>query len=583
MSSMVSPQVLIVGSGPAGLVLALALVKNGVSVRIIEKNTEHHAAERGAGVMPRTLEIEHFLGVCADVQRVGLGAPAMNFFDLEDPYRIKKSFEMIQKVAPTPAYPITEPLLIGQWLHQQILRQHLEELGCHVELGCMLQTIEQQDESVIAHLVKTVDGKQSEEIVQSAYVVGADGAHSTVRKALDVDFVGESRDLRVYLIDARIQGMPAEGKDFYRWGDEVHYVASIRYTVRPGVFQMLLAGEQVDFDALKTGSVEAVQSAFSTLSGRNDLKVTEILSHGEWRPNIRIADHFGSGRVFIVGDAAHVHPPSGGQGLNSSIQDSFNLAWKLVLSLKSRASPTLLDSYESERLPVIAEMLHITTGLFNKMTSRRGTQRGIEAAHAQAQEQKEEDREKAAYSRDWRLFQLDLNYRWSEIVYDERFAKDENNANIERNAYGVAGHDIRAGDRAPDAPGLTDVAGHSSGSSVMRLFDVFKPTVHTVLVFTAELSAGSITNVLAPFSKVPKELVQIAFILPSGVSSPHVDLPSLNIKHTFFDAQGHAYKGYGLQPGEKEMTVVIIRPDAVVGAFARTSEGIEKYLSLVFA
>ncbi|KAL5529838.1 hypothetical protein ACEPAF_6095 [Sanghuangporus sanghuang] len=582
MSSMVSPQVLIVGSGPAGLVLALALVKNGISVRIIEKSTEHHAAERGAGVVPRTLETEYFLGVCADIQRVGLGPPTMNFFDLADPYRIKKSFEMVQKVDATPAYPITEPVMIGQWLHQKILRQHLEELGCHVELGCMLQTIEQRDESVIAHLVKTVDGKQLEETVQFAYVVGADGAHSTVRKALDVNFVGESRDLRVYLIDARMEGMPAEGKDFYRWGDDVHYAASLKYTVLPGVFQMLLAGEQVDFDALKTGSVEAIQSTFSTLSGRKDLKVTEILTHGEWRPNIRIAEHFGDGRVFIVGDAAHVHPPSGGQGLNSGIQDSFNLAWKLALSLKSRASPTLLNSYESERLPVIAEMLHITTGLFNKLASRRETQRGIEAAQAQAQAQKEEDRDKA-YSRDWKLFQLDLNYRWSEIVFDERFTKDESSANIERNAYGVAGHDIRAGDRAPDAPGLTDVAEHSSGSSATRLFDVFKPTVHTVLVFTAEPSAGSIANVLAPFSRIPKELVQIAFILPSGVSSPRVDHPSLNIKHTFCDAQGHAYKGYGLQPGEKETTVVIIRPDGVVGAFARTSEGIKKYLSLVFA
>ncbi|KAL5507680.1 hypothetical protein ACEPAH_5298 [Sanghuangporus vaninii] len=581
---MISPQVLIVGSGPAGLVLALALAKNGISVRIIEKSSEHHAAERGSGVMPRTLEIEHFLGVCADVQRVGHRAPIVNFFDPADPYRIKKSIEMIQKVAPTPAYPITEPVLIGQWLHQQILRQHLEELGCHVELGCRLQTIEQRDESVVAHLVKTMDGKQLEETVQFAYVVGADGAHSTVRKALDVNFVGESRDLRVYLIDARMEGMPAEGKDFYRWGDGIHNVASLKYTVLPGVFQMLLAGEQVDFDALKTGSVETVQSTFNTLSGRNDLKVTEILSHGEWRPNIRIAEHFGDGRVFIVGDAAHVHPPSGGQGLNSSIQDSFNLAWKLVLSLKSRASPVLLNSYESERLPVIAEMLHITTGLFNKMTSRRETQRGIEAAQAQAHaREEEEDRDKAAFSRDWKLFQLDLNYRWSEIVFDERCTKDESSANIERNAYGVAGHDIRAGDRAADAPGLTDVAEHSRDSSATRLFDVFKPTVHTVLVFTAELSAGSIANVLAPFSRIPKELVQIVFILPSGASSPGVDHPSLNIKYTFCDAQGHAYKGYGLQPGEKETTVVIIRPDAVVGAFARTSEGIEKYLSLVFA
>ena len=257
----------------------------------------------------------------------------------------------------------------------------------------------------------------------------------------------------------------------------------------------------------------------------------------------------------------------------------FNLAWKLALSLKSRSSPALLSTYESERLPVIAEMLNITTELFNKIASKSESRRGIEAAQAQsARKDKDDER----YTRDRKLFQLDVNYRWSEIIFDERFTKDEGNDVAARRAYGTAGHDIRAGDRSPDAPGLTSVAESTSETTPSRLFDVFKPTAHTVLLFTSDPSGASVSSLLAPFSEVPKDLIQVVLILPPEVSTRNVSAP-VNISYVFRDSEGHAYNGYGLKPGGEEIWAVIVRPDGMIGAFAKTVEGVEKYRSLVFA
>lgn len=258
----------------------------------------------------------------------------------------------------------------------------------------------------------------------------------------------------------------------------------------------------------------------------------------------------------------------------------FNLAWKLALALKSHASPALLNSYESERLPVIAEMLNITTELSKELEYKSETRRGIKAAQAQAA-QKDKDEEKL-YKRDWKLFQLDVNYRWSEIVFDERFTTEAGNDRVERHAYGMAGRDIRAGDRAPDAPALISIVDNASRTLSVRLFDVFKPTAHTALIFTSDPSGASVSNLLAPFSKVPKEFFQFALVIPSGTEG-NVESVLAGVSHTFIDSEGHAYSGYGLRPSEEEMWVVIVRPDGMIGAFAKSTEGLEKYLSLVFS
>ncbi|KAH8110134.1 FAD binding domain-containing protein [Phellopilus nigrolimitatus] len=521
---MQSPQILVVGAGPAGLALALSLLKNGVAVRIIERDARNHVGERGAGVIPRTLEIEHFLGVADDVRKAGIGMPIRHTIDPNDPYRIIRSKPMVEDVEETPAFPITHGVMLGQWRHQAIFRKNIEALGGAVELGTVLVGIEQNESGATAEIVRTIDGEEVKEKSKYAYIVGADGARSSVRKILGLNFMGETREEnRIYIVDAHVEGTiieRLEGEkraDMYIFGDPKKKMANLR----------------------ARGDKEAIQTLLNDITQRTDIKITDITWQNEWRANIRMAERFHVGRVFIVGDAAHAHSPTGGQGLNSSIQDSFNLAWKLALVVKGHALPALLDSYEVERVPVIAEMLKITTDLLNRV-SRIDTKQALARAEASAASAPDDD----AFTRGRKLFQLDLNYRWSTIVRDERYAEDA--AKSAGDVYGIEGHDVRAGDRAPDAPGLTILTAKDSSAPaapVTRLFDVFSPSTHTALVFSPR-SAGEAQPLLDALQGLQPGLFRKALILSAGAS--HEGVPFADVDLVFEDKEGHAFGGYGL-------------------------------------
>ncbi|KAH8110152.1 FAD binding domain-containing protein [Phellopilus nigrolimitatus] len=578
-----SPQILVVGAGPAGLALALSLLKNGVAVRIIEKDAHNHVGERGRGVMPRTLEIEHFLGVADDVRKAGLGMPIIHNFDPIDPYRIITTQPMMAHMEETPAFPVTHGVMLGQWHHQDILRKHIADLGGTVELGTALVGIEQDESGATAEIARTVDGVEVKERTKYSYIVGADGARSTVRKVLGLNFVGETREEgMMYIVDARVEGINLEGLEgerrvnLYCFGDRKKKTAMLLTTSEPGRFQMLFAGPEVDFTTLKArGDHEAIQDLLKDITQRTDIMVSDITWQCEWRPNIRMAERFHVGRVFIVGDAAHAHSPTGAQGLNSSIQDSFNLAWKLALVVKGHALPALLDSYEVERVPVIAEMLKITTDLLNRV-SRIDTQQALMRAEVFAASMPDVD----VLTRGRKLFQLDINYRWSTIVRDERHAADA--AESAGDVYGVEGHDLRAGDRAPDAPGLTTLTAKDSlppAAPVTRLFDVFSPSAHTALIFSPR-SAVEAQPLLDSLRGLQAGLFLKVLILPAGTSregSPFSDVDSV-----FEDTEGHALRGYGLDAAGDAPTVILVRPDGMVGAFARSAAGIKDYLSAVY-
>lgn len=219
--------------------------------------------------------------------------------------------------------------------------------------------------------------------------------------------------------------------------------------------------------------------------------------------------------------------------MNCGVQDSFNLGWKLALASKSLASPALLASYTSERLPVIVNILQKTTGELTK-TLGGGWQRGLE------------------------LRQLEINYRGSPIVFDELSSREE------------YGERVAAGDRAPDAPGLTDARDNAT-----HLFNLFKLTHHTALIFSQDQSEISI--LVAALARYPKGAVNTIAFLPKGSepmrSSDVVDLVLL-------DSEEHAWSSYPTAQGAK---IVVVRPDGYVGLVAKGAEGLEKYRELVFA
>jgi len=244
-----------------------------------------------------------------------------------------------------------------------------------------------------------------------------------------------------------------------------------------------------------------------------------------------------------------VHSPTGGQGLNTSIQDAFNLAWKVSLVHKGLSPTTLLDSFTTERLPVIAEMLNITTEIFNKFRSAPMIE--------------------GAMQHERKMNMLGVNCRSSPIVLDE-FTQAE-----PVSAYGVLEEGVLvAGDRAPDATGLGLVVAQATGEvETTRLFDVLSPVYHTVLVFAPD--ATSSTDVLEVLRKYPGNVIHPAIVLPQGsdvTTGAEVDV--------VLDRGGHAYRGYLAEKGEKK--VVVVRPDGVVGATVHGAEGVEVYFAMIF-
>ncbi|TFK73744.1 hypothetical protein BDN72DRAFT_875643 [Pluteus cervinus] len=543
--------VLIAGGGSSGLVLALTLVKHGIPVRIIEKEANHRVGQRGTGIMPRSLELHEFLDTLPDIEERATLIPHFAFYG-EDGKTVVKSTEMSPYVEPTPAIPHPNPLMLGQDAQEAILRAHLKQHGCEVELSTELLSFTQADDGVIATIAKRTGQSQVEETVKYSYLVGADGAHSRVRKMLGINFRGETKTAESIVTGDIFVESGEEvlnRNDWHAWGEPSSKMMSLRPAGKGGkLFTLLAMG--LDYDqgdishAYMSSSREAFIDEFYKVTGRRDIVFGDTVWLSTWRPNIRMVDQFSVGRVFLVGDAAHCHSPTGGQGMNSSIQDSWNLAWKLALVTKGQAKPSLLDSYTQERLPVIAEMLRKTTQILN--TSFRGTS----------------SQKSNAWRRDGELHQLGINYRGSPIVMDDRIDED-----VAKEAY-HSGSGIHAGDRAPDASGL--VCLHNASRT--RLFKLFSPTHHTLLLFSNGMD-NDVTAALKP----KKDLFETVLVLRDSLTQ--VANPD-SFDSIIHDIDGHASHAYGIQRGWA--TIVVIRPDAYIGAILHDTTGLQKYLETVF-
>ncbi|KLO09903.1 hypothetical protein SCHPADRAFT_878780 [Schizopora paradoxa] len=575
------PKILIVGSGPVGSILALSLLKNGVSVRIIEKDVKHHLGTRGPGIMPRTLELEHFLGIRKDIEKYSISGSLVRMYDPKDPYRVVSAKPMGEKVPPTPAYPTGTPLTVPQYLHESVLRKHIEDAGSKIDLGVALVGLHQVDDGVLVELSETRDDG-SNTIVKEKYdfVIGTDGGHSTVRKSAGIAFLGETRDDdKMHIVDCKIEGL--EEKDIHTWSTNERERILFRYTGQPKSFQVIIIGTDEHMELARTKELSKIQQIVNEGTGRTDIVISDITWQGEWRPNIRMAEHFQSGRVFVAGDAAHTHSPAGGQGLNSGAMDVFNLAWKLALVVKGHADRKLLESYELERLPVISEMLKISTGLHEKIRGSLLPPSLSQSSSSSGDVPTPSPMD--AFARGRKLFQLDVNCRWSPIVLDERFSEEE--ATKQPNAYGTEGHEARAGDRAPDAPNLLVVKrpgneGKAEVGGETRLHDVFTPDKHTILVFVPDKFLGKAKAILEELKKYPSELIRPALVLPAASLSSATAIGDASAEYVFKDTAGHAYTGYGLK--EDEFQIVVVRPDGVIGAFVTGKDGVAKYFSFIF-
>jgi len=501
-------QVLIVGAGPTGLALACDLARRGVRFRIVDQARAYFIGSKGKGLQPRSLEVMDDFGIVDQVLRNGKfhipfrGYDGTKVLGERDPHEGRY---------PTPSTPYASVLITPQWRVEEALRGLLERSGGRVELATELTGFEQHQDAVTA----TVSHDGREERVRCSYLVAADGGKTFVRKHLDVSFEGETwKDERMYVGDVRLRGLDRDA--WHSWPNHPDGWLALCPLPSTDEFQFQA---QIPSGEEREPSLELFREIVKERTSGMDIELTEAPWLSLYRANVRMVSRYRLGRVFLAGDAAHVHSPAGGQGMNTGIQDAYNLGWKLGAVLGG-APDALLDTYEEERLPVAANVLGLSTRLHKQITSHT-----------------DEDKVR----RDAVTLQLGITYK------EMSLSRHSGDLDLK----------VISGDRAPDAPGLD-----GSRESV-RLFDFFRGPHFTLLrLFGSRGQDGSGSE----WRKVKR-----VDVVSSGQSA--------SAAQVFVDAHGHFTAAYGGGNGE----CLLVRPDGYIGwtGLDENSPDFDRYLAAV--
>lgn len=518
-------KVLIAGAGPIGLTAAIELTRHGIGCRIVDPLYEPPQYAKAVGVQPRTLEVFESMGVLGPI------------LDASAPMRGQLVYINGEKVAQLDVgVPADVPfgfVLIPQYATERILRDALALRGVHVERGVRLTGFTQDADGVTAIL----GGDGGEETVRADYLVGADGAHSIVRKSLGLSFEGGAFEEQYMLGDVEVDWslpagyavramhqtdgttddllvcIPLPGElDGDRSGARGRrYRMSM--LVPADLAQAAGDGLAHGFEGGRAPDLAHIQAVLDRLAPEPATAHTLRWS-SVFRISHRIVDAYGRGRVFVAGDAAHIHPPTGAQGMNTGIQDAHNLAWKLALAVRGQAAPDLLNSYDAERRPVGEEVVGRTV---------RHAREGIGADSA--------DPDYVVR----REAQLLIDYSGSPIV-------------------GPGG-----GRRAPDASGLT----RDAVTGPLRLFTLLGRPQHTLLLY-ADGDAGPAD--VAVFERAADAALRTA---AGAVDVYVVAAPTAAVDGTVLpvvrDADGDFARNYSTAG----TSAFLVRPDGYLGFAAR--------------
>jgi 2-polyprenyl-6-methoxyphenol hydroxylase-like FAD-dependent oxidoreductase len=340
--------VLIVGAGPTGLTLAIDLARRGVAFRLIDAATTPFTGSRGKGLQPRTLEIFEDLDVINPILAAGALYPKFRIH--LGPLSLRAG-SLGSSRPPTENVPYPNLWMVPQFRTEAILLDRLSTLGGKVEFGTALTTFQQDDQGVDVTL-------STGETVRASYLVGCDGGHSAVRKAIGLKLAGEAVDEEPSLVaDVEIAGL--DPRDWHLWPFRKGGAIGLCPLPNTSLFQLIAKAKTVGSD---------IEGVVHNATGQ---RITRVAWSSIYQPSVRMVDRYRVGGVFLAGDAAHVHPPTGGQGLNTGVQDAYNLGWKLAHVLRG-APDSLLDTYEAERLPIAAAVLGLSKRLYQTRSIKRG-------------------------------------------------------------------------------------------------------------------------------------------------------------------------------------------------------------------
>ena len=482
-------QILISGAGPTGLTLACDLARRKIPFRIIDKAPAHFIGSKGKGLQPRSLEVFDDFGIIDDVLRTGQFHLPFRAYDGK---QVLGEKDLHDGRHPTPSTPYASTLVTPQWRTEEHLRNLFQKLGGNVELSSELISLTQDDESVVA----TVRRGDSTEQIRCAFLVASDGGRSFVRHLLNVPFEGETwKDERMYVGDVRLRGLD---RDFWHsWPKHPNGWLALCPLPSTDTYQLQA---QIPPTEEQEPSLEIFRRIVRERTQRDDIELTEAPWTSLYRVNIRMVSRYRTGRIFLAGDAAHVHSPAGGQGMNTGIQDAYNLGWKLERVLKG-AQDSLLDTYEEERLPVAASVLGYSTKLHKVISATDENQR-----------------------RDAIGLQLGISYK--EMSLSQQSADTQLK--------------LSAGDRAPDAPG------EDSNGKPVRLFDLFRGPHLTLLRLDPSDAATTALNSC--------DIKQVSVYKSRPAGNPPAG------STVFVDSVGHFANAYGGAPDE----FILIRPDGYI-------------------
>lgn len=505
---MTDTEVLIAGAGPIGLTAAIELARRGVAVRIVDPLLEPPQYAKAVGVQPRTLEVFERMGILRQI------------LDAAVPFR-----GQIVYVNGEPAgqvdFTLPEDVPFGfiglpQYSTERVLREELATRGVPIERGVRLAGFEQDADGVTARL----EGEVGQQNVRAQYLIGADGAHSVVRKTLGLTFEGAAFEEQYMLGDVEVDWsqpagyairamhqtegkiddllvcIPLPGRGRYRMSMLVPADLSTAAT----------GGVQHGFESGNPPELHHIQAVLDRLSSE-PTTARNMRWSSVFRISHRIVDAYGKGRAFVAGDAAHIHPPTGAQGMNTGIQDAYNLAWKLALAVTGDAADGLLASYDAERRPVGEEVVGRTV---------RSAREGIGA---------DSDDPSFVIRREAQLL---ISYADSPIVADG------------------------AGGRAPDARGLTRAA----ETDPVRLYTLLAGTRHTLVLYAAAAANVDLLEVAAAAAQdAANGLIDVYVVAHPDAGVEATVLPLLQ------DADGDFAEAYGVDG----TTAVVVRPDGQLG------------------
>ena len=550
--------VLITGAGPTGLLLAIALRRHGIDCRVIDKLTEPSDKSKALALHARSLEMLENLGLATTMIEQGnvVGGFSMNVG--------KTRLARVSTAEIDSPYPFI--LMLSQCEIERILTEHLNQLGVTIERGVELVDLTESQGRVTA-LLKHSGGQ--DETATYPWVIGCDGSHSVVRKLLKLPFEGCAYEEQFVLADVDIESGIAEDEIstfFHEEGALVFFpMGNRRFRTMGNIDEATVSG-----DSPTLGYMQALLDK----RGPGEVKILNTHWLAWFRIHRRSVSQYRVGRVFVAGDAAHIHSPVGGQGMNTGMQDAYNLAWKLALVIQGTAGESLLNSYQEERHPVGQELI-------------KGTDIATKLAFLRNPVAKQVRNHMMSFLSQQEVFvqrlrkvgtMMSVNYRNSPIVNEYRDMHDVQIApgsDSERPSLPAWMEFARAplpGDHAPDV-----LLTNASGAQV-RLYEVIHGTKHNLILFDGKPTEDGYRNMEHIANSVNErygDMIKLHLIVASASVPASLKFPG----NVYLDSDMSVHQTYGAGAESQ----YLVRPDFYIGFRSQPAklEPLEKHLQKV--